>query len=416
MTDKISVHGVKSLVAVMKSDQTISLLTEYCSTASGINAEILKSDDPLGNAQKLVNGGADIVIVEAGLIDDAGINVLEQLCAYVTQGGSFIAIADEPPISVIRRLFQAGVTDVLPAPVVEQEFITALDTAAAAQPRRPEPARGARRNGVILTVLKTTGGVGATTVAVNLATEIKRQFDTTVALADLDLQFGNMHLALDLQPKMSVIEAIRAGDRLDTTLLRSTLMKHKSGVDLLASAPEITPLEAINDEFITACFEKFRQSFDVTIVETPTCWTDWTRTVLAQSDLIVPVLEPNARSGAGAARVMQCFHELDLISPPLFTVVNKVEKSIATSDRIERLKEIMGRKADMVISKDSASAAEAFDCGAPIRSIFAKSPAAKDISKMAAKIVSRLGLEPDVLAPATEKKGFSLKALRSRGE
>lgn len=415
MSEKISVPGVKNLIAVMKSDQLIAQLRDYCNAASGVSAEIRKSPDPLGNAPKLVNGGADIVIVEAGLIDDDRIRKLEQLCSYVTRGGSFIAIAEEPPISIVRRLFQAGVTDVLPTPIVEKELTAALDTAVAAQPKMTEAAPGARNRGVILTVLKSAGGVGATTVAVNLATEIKRQYNASVALADLDLQFGDMHIALDLQPRMGVIEAIQAGERLDATLLKSTMTSHISGVELLASATEITPLDAIDENFVNACFEKFRYNFDVTIVEPAACWSDWTRAVLAQSDLILPVLEPNVRSGAGAVRLMQCFHDLELVKPPLFTVANKVEKSFAANDRLDRLQEIMGRKCDAVISDDRASASEAFDCGVPIRGIFSKSPAVKDFAKMAAKVVDRVGLNLNNLAPAGEKRGFSLKALTQVG-
>lgn len=409
MSKHITNPGKKSLIAIVKSDAVYDQLQRYCKGASEFVAEIQRNEAPLDNAVALVNGGADIVVIETDIIDEQALETLEQLCQYVTRGGSFVVIADEPPISVVRKLFQAGVSDILPLPIVEQEFFLTLDKAAASRRPAVEPAPAGK--GAIITILKSSGGVGATTLAVNLAADIKRRYGASVALADFDLQFGEMHIALDLKPKMSVIETIEAGPRLDRTMLRSTMTRHKSGVELLASPPHITPLNAITDDYLKNVFAIFRQSYDATIFELPGCWTDWTRTVLAESDLIVPVLEPTVRSGAGAARVMQCFHDLELTKPPLFVVANKVEKSFATGDRLERLKEIVDRKIDAVIRKDDATAHAASDCGLPLREISAKSPAAKDLERMAEKVFSRVGQDVHAVEPAAHKSAFSFGPL-----
>lgn len=411
MSQSIAKPGMKSLIAVVKSESVYEQLRRYCDGAPEFAAEVRKSQAPLDRAVALVNGGADIVVIETDVIDEDALETLERLCQYVTRGGSFVVIADEPPISIVRRLFQAGVSDVLPRPVVEGEFFATLDKAA--QSRRPAPAADTLPSGrgAILTMLKTSGGVGATTIAANLAANIRHMYGATVALADFDLQFGEMHVALDLKPKMSVIETIEAGPRLDRTLLRSTMVRHKSGVELLASPPRITPLDAVTEEYLRNVFAIFRQSFDVTIIEVPSCWTDWTRTVLAESDLIIPVLEPSVRSGVGAARLVRCFEDLELAKPPLFIVANKVEKSLATADRLERLKEIMDRKIDAQIRKDDATAGVASDCGVPMREISAKSLAAKDLERMAEKVFARIGHDVPAVAPAARKSGFSFGPL-----
>lgn len=416
MSQSITTPGMKSLIAVVKSDAVYEQLQRYCDGAPDIVHEIKQSEGPLEAAPALVNGGADIVVVETDIIDDDAFGVLEQLCAYVTRGGSFVVIADEPPMSIVRRLFQAGVSDVLPRPVVESEFFATLDKAA--ESRRPAPAAESVSSGrgAILTVLKSSGGVGATTIAVNLAANIRRMYGATVALADFDLQFGEMHVALDLKPKMSVIETIEAGPRLDRTLLRSTMVRHKSGVELLASPPHITPLDAITEHYLQNVFAIFRQSFDATIIELPSCWTDWTRTVLAESDLIIPVLDPSVRSGVGAARIVRCFRDLELTKPPLFAVANKVEKSFAMRDRLDRLNEIMERKIDARIRKDDAAANDASDCGVPLREISAKSPATKDLERMAEKIFARIGQDIGAAGPAAPKRRFSLRAVRPAQE
>ncbi len=412
----INVPGGKSLIAVLKTEQTRAMLEKHCENSRDIVADIKVIDDPVSNALDFVNGGADIVVLEAGLIDEDSFSKVTQLCAYVARGGSVIVIADEPAMSIVRRLFQAGVTDVLPTPVVENELVAALNTAAASKLRRAEqPAETPPVKGVILTVLKSAGGVGATTTAVNLATEIRQQYSASVTLADFDLQFGNLHLALDIQPRMSLIEAISAGDRLDAMLLRSTLMNHKSGVDLLACPPEITSLEAVNSRFINDIFSHFRAISDFTIIELPANWCDWTGAVLAESDLIISVLEPTVRSGAGAARIKHCFADLGLANPPLHIVANKVAKSFAMKDRVDRLTEIMGGKPDSIIHDDAAAASEALDCGVPIRNISAKSPTVKDFARMAQKVVSRVRGDLVKENAPSQNKGFSFRALRPGG-
>ncbi|MFZ5618246.1 MAG: AAA family ATPase [Pseudomonadota bacterium] len=382
---------MKSLVAVVRSPEIAAEIDAYCAATPEIAADIRIVDAAIADAPSLINGGADIVVIEAGKADQAELEALEQLCAYVTRGGSFIVIMEEPTADIVRRLFRAGVTDVLPTPVMPVELVAALDTARGRHAIVRSAGEGAPK-GKIVMVLKTAGGVGATTVAANLAGSFASLQTGRVALVDLDVQFGQIATALDLKPRMTVLDAVRAGARLDPTLLASTTHAHSSGVMVLAAPPEITPLEAINEQFVERLFANLRSIAAVSVVEVPAAWSQWIGEALDRADLAAPVAEASVRSAAGAARIAQSFVDFGLAKLNLHLLINKYEKTIENNERAKRIGEIFRTKPGGAVRLDAKAAAEAGDRGLLFADAAPKSPATKDFETNARAIGAALGL------------------------
>lgn len=381
---------MKSLVAILRTAETAAEVEAYCAATPEIAADVRIVDTAVEAAPSLINGGADIVVIEAGRADQADLGALEQLCAYVARGGSFIVIMEDPTADIVRRLFRAGVTDVLPTPVMPAELIAALNTARGRKVEIPPLPVGA--TGKIVTILKTSGGVGATTVAVNLAGALAELGLGTVALVDLDVQFGQMATALDARPRMTVLDAVRAGQRLDPTLLASTLHEHESGVKLLAAPNEITPLDAINEQFIERLFADLRAVAAISIIEVPAAWTQWIGEVVDRSDLVVPVAEASVRSAAGAARIAQSFVDFGLTRLNIHLLLNKYDKTIENSDRAKKIGEIFRTKPAGAIRLDVKTASEAADRGMMFAGASQKSLATKDFQANAKALATALGL------------------------
>lgn len=395
---------MKSLVAVVRSPEIAAEIEAYCAATPEIAADIKIIETALAEAPSIINGGADIVVIEAGRAGGANLQALEELCAYVTRGGSFIVIMEDPSADVVRRLFRAGVTDVLPTPVMPVELVAALDTARG----RAAPARtgDATANGKIVLVLKTAGGVGATTVATNLAGSFAALQTGRVALVDLDVQFGQIATALDLKPRMNVLDAVRAGARLDPTLLASTTHAHSSGVMVLAAPAEITPLEAINEQFIERLFTNLRSIAAVSVVEVPAAWSQWIGEALDRADVVAPVAEASVRSAAGAARIAQSFVDFGLTKLNLHLLINKYEKTIENNERAKRIGEIFRARPGGAVRLDARAAAEAGDRGLLFADAAPKSLATKDFETNARAIGSALGLtfaDQQASTPALER-------------
>lgn len=404
--------NMRSLVAILRSSEIAVEIEAYCDASPDIAADIRLADAAVADAPAIINGGADIVVIEAGNAAGADIAALEQLCAYVARGGSFIVIMEDPSADIMRRLFRAGVTDVLPTPVMSAELVAALNTA---RGRKMEaPAQGASTAGKIITIVKTSGGVGATTLAANIGAALAAMIDGKVALVDLDIQFGQIVTALDLRPRMTVLDAVRAGARLDPTLLASTLTEHESGLNILAAPNEITPLDAISEQFIDRLFKNLRAVAAATVIEVPAAWTQWIGDVLDKSDLVIPVAEASVRSAAGAARINQSFIDFGLTRLNLHLLVNKYEKTIENNERAKKIGEIFRVKPAGVIRLDVKAAQESADRGLLFSSISQKSAAAKDFETNARTIAGALGLtfanEPDAAPPLARILGGRLGA------
>lgn len=396
---------MKSLVAVVRSAEMAAEIEAYCAATTDLAADIKIVETAVADAPSIINGGADIVVIEAGRAEQADLAALEQICAYVTRGGSFIVIMEDPSADIVRRLFRAGVTDVLPTPVMPVELAAALDTARGRHIQARASADGPAR-GKIVMVLKTAGGVGATTIAANLAGAFASMQSGRVALVDLDVQFGQVATALDIRPRMNVIDAVRAGARLDPTLLASTMHQHDSGVMVLAAPNEITPLEAINEQFVERLFASLRAIAAVSIIEAPTAWTQWIGEALDRADLVVPVAEASVRSASGAARIAQSFVDFGLTKLNIHLIVNKYEKTMENNERAKKIGEIFRTKPNGAVRLDAKAAGEAADRGLLFADVAPKSLATRDFETNARNIGSALGLalaSPTATPPPLER-------------
>lgn len=384
-------NGKEALIAVVSDADVSAWIKTYCVQNDIADPSITLTDKTLTDAPAIVNGGASIVIVQAGEATADELERLEQLCAYVSSGGSFIVILDNPSTDAVRRLFRAGVTDVLPTPVAQNELIAALQTAHSESNLQAPSAS----SGKVISVLKTAGGTGATTVAVNLVREMAHLGVKRAAVVDLDIQFGGVGLALDLQPRMNITDAIRAGARLDATLLKSVIARHRGEFDVLAAPPSLTPLSVIDGAFIDSLFHHLKTIYDVVIVDTPMAWRQWMSNLVEASDLVAPVVQTSVRSADGARRIEQALKDMDIDNAPFFVIANKVEKLPTTRDRIKNLSDILGTPPEAIIRRDDKIAAEAADVGKSFRDVSASSSATQDFASAAKKITMRLGVPVD---------------------
>ncbi|MBT8473482.1 MAG: AAA family ATPase [Marinicaulis sp.] len=381
-----------TLIGVMRSKEFADQVNEFTSGRDDLETNVQIVDNPAENAANVVNGGADIIIVEGADASEETLQYIEGVHARASNCLAFIVLIPEATTASVRRLFRAGVTDVLSSPIAANEFNAALNTAyEAVTAQTTAPASGG--SGAILTMAKTAGGIGSSTIAANLAGAIAMNTGKQVGVVDLDIQFGSLGLYFDIATKMDVTDVIRAGKRLDNMLLLSTMQRHSSGATLLAAPTNITPFEAISPEFIERLFSQLRTMFDVTIVEAPTAWLEWTGEVYRRSDAIIPVIRSSVRSGAGAAKLVDGLRDFGVTDPNFFVVANKFERSFSSNDRLQKICEILDTKLAGRIRADDKTAHECADIGKLAIEHAPKSPMAYDISKIAKRLQKRLGLE-----------------------
>ena len=401
-----------SLIAILSSDQAHDEVKSVVAKLPKVATSIKKTEDTLRDAQELVNGSADVVILEADLANPRSTTVIEQLCEYVSQSGFLIVLAENATPASTRVLFKAGVNDVLPLPLDRMEFLASLESAFGTLLERQTA--GVVTKGKVITFMKCGGGAGTTTIATNFAhalvsrTSSKKLLKKStnkgparVAVFDLDIQFGTVALSVNVEGRTSILDARRAEDRLDPSLLTASMRTHKSGMKILASPDEIVPFTAFSGEFFEQILDISRSMFDYIIIDLPQAWTSWTHSVLDQSDIIVPVLKPNVEHVHNAQKILIGLDHLKIGRDKTYLLINQVAKGLAHSDRVAQIKKITDRPMAQ-IREDSKTNTSARDRGMLLADVSNNSVVVKDIVSSKDAILKHMDNLHNLYAPKAD--------------
>ncbi len=326
---------------------------------------------------------AAAVVVQISLEGPAALQQFQQVVRIAPQARVIAAVRDasgEP----VRKLFRSGAADVLTGPFTIEGVRATL-----AELFRPEASAGR-----IISIVKGCGGAGATTLALNLAAlsivgDAKRSGPAGPAsVLDLDLQFGDCDLALDLSPRTNLLDVLRADERLDQRLFEELLAEHRSGVQLLSPAPTITPLDALREQVAIDILEHAARRFSRTFVDLPPAWADWTLQVLTRSDAIVVVTCATVAGAAGARRVLNALKEAGVRSPTVL-VLNKVTGLMEAVERSAAIGRSLGAPIDTVLTFDAA-VPKAADRGQLVVESQPKATFVKELRGLARKLEEKL--------------------------
>jgi len=316
----------------------------------------------------LPNGGdVDVVGFVSG-IDDAWVRLHEtsnDLLLVVCSGASEPAItlidnavAERPrrPVVVLtygspngftRRVFAAGADDVLMLPVTPDEVLFALQKALARKAGGPEGSAFSRAP--LVCVLGPKGGTGKTLTATSLSVALA-EYGKSVALVDLDLQFGDVGLTMGLRPEQTIFDLVRTGGSLDEEKLDGFLMTHSSGVKVLIAPSRPDHAAVVSVDFLRDVYSTLRTMFDFVVVDTP---PGFTPEVIATIDNATGVIMVGMLDALSLKNTKLGLETLDLMGfPPdnVKLVLNRARSRVGISD--EEVVAIMGREPDIFVPSD----------------------------------------------------------------
>ncbi|MGZ5399817.1 MAG: AAA family ATPase, partial [Nocardioides sp.] len=189
---------------------------------------------------------------------------------------SVVLIREEVDAQTMREAMHAGIRDVVP--------LTDSDTIRAAVDRAYQlyvalrGPGGAMHQGRIVTVFSPKGGVGKTTVSVNLALALADRGARKVCVVDLDLAFGDVAITLQLFPSHTIEHAIGSEDAMDAPLLESLLTRHGDSVMVLAAPNHPDVRERVTPMLVSRILKTLRESFDFIVVDTAPAFDEQTLT------------------------------------------------------------------------------------------------------------------------------------------
>lgn len=290
----------------------------------------------------VVAGETDVVFIGPSLATGEGVAEAAALLDLDPTLTVILVAPPDVPSDVLRAAIRSGLNDVVEAPLTMASVSEALAQAERSHRRRveaqPEAVSSIVPEGKIVTVMAAKGGSGKTLFASNVATLLAQWGDPgRVVIADADLQFGDVALVMQIDPKHTVVNAAKEGDKLDIQYLETVLATHSSGMRVLAA-----PLEpAFADEVPTATYthilEMLRTSFDYVIVDTAPALDERLLAILDKSDVVLFIVDMDLPSVKNAKLALETLRILNYPATKIKLVLNRSNsKARLDVDEIER--------------------------------------------------------------------------------
>ena len=317
------------------------------------------------------------------------------------QGIKVILITEDVSPAILHNLLREGGDEFVPYPLPEGELERAIERvmtpseAVTSVPDSDEPARpkikGGDRNGVIIPVHGMAGGIGATTMAVNLAWELATQdknVDVKVCILDLDLQFGSASTYLDLARRETVIELLTDTESMDSESFLQALSVYEDKLHVLTAPFDMIPLDLITPEDITRIITMAASHFDYVVIDMPSTMVEWSQTVLEAAHVYFAMIELDMRSAQNTLRLKRAMQAEDLPFEKIRFILNRAPgfTDLNGKSRVKRLADSLGIAIEVLMPDGGKPVAQNADQGVPMGVGIAKNPLRKEIMKLAKSV------------------------------
>ena len=226
----------------------------------------------------------NVIILEADGRGDV-LAGLDQLAGVCDAGTRVVVIGRINDVSFYRELIRRGVSDYVIAPVNALDVVRSICSLFTS----PE----AKAVGRIIAIVGAKGGVGASTIAHNVAWAVARDLAMDSVVADLDLAFGTAGLDYNQDPAQGIADAVFSPDRVDTAFIDRLLSKCTDHLSLLAAPATLDRVYDFGADAFDAIFDTLRASMPCIVLDVPHQWSGWTRRALIGADDILIVAAPD---------------------------------------------------------------------------------------------------------------------------
>jgi len=227
----------------------------------------------------------NVIILESDNHSEDILAGLDQLANYCDAGTRVVVIGRTNDVMLYRDLVRRGVSDYLISPVSVLQIVRAVCGLFSAPDAKPV--------GRIVAVVGAKGGVGASTVAHNIAFSISNDLSLDSVVTDLDLAFGTAGLDFNQDPPQGIAEAVFSPDRIDTAFVDRLLAKCTDHLNLLAAPATLDRVYDFGADAFEAIFDSLRATVPCVILDVPHQWSGWTKQTLVGADDVLIVAAPD---------------------------------------------------------------------------------------------------------------------------
>lgn len=329
----------------------------------------------------------DVVLVDA-YISGKGYKLAETI-ADLFPGIAVVIIERELKEDTMRAALFAGAKDVLiypftPAKLVDSIYRSYQTERKRQSSRQSRVGRGKTSGrGQIITVFGTKGGTGKTFVSTNLAVTLASA-NNKVALVDLDLDFGNAALALNIIPRFTVADVVNEIGNIDHDLLESYLIPHRSGVKLLAANAEPQMTEFVHAEHVGLILKILQDIYDYVIVDMPARFYDPVDPALQAADMLLLVATPEVVTLRNIKSCLNTLSALNYPSAKIRVVLNKVDTG--SDIKLRDVETTLNSKVFASLQAEYRQVCASMNQGIPMVELFPRSKISRSFNDLASSI------------------------------
>ena len=345
----------------------------------------------------------DVVLMDINMPDMDGITATEQLGRAVPTA-SVVMMSVQGEADYLRRSMLAGAREFLVKPFSSDELTASIrqvhnrerekaSRMAAAAPASATPGGPVGTNpsgepGQVVAVFSPKGGVGRTTVAVNMSVAAATELGKKVVLVDGSFQFGDVGVLLNLNPKNKSIadlvpELEQAGHEVES--IDTFVINHSAGIRVLLAPPSPEMAELITPTGIKRVIEALRLTHALVVVDCTAFFNDTTLAILDSADIILTMLSLEITSIKNMRLFLEVADQLGYEAGKVRLVLNRADSALGI--RVADVEHSIGRKVDETIVSDGRSVVYALNRGVPFFLSNREAQVSQDILRLARSVV-----------------------------
>jgi pilus assembly protein CpaE len=264
--------------------------------------------------------------------------------------------------NLILRAMRAGAKEFLPQPIRIEDLLGALSRM---DERRGSKNKKNSRGSTVVAICGATGGVGTTSLAVNLGCMLAKDPDNTVALVDLDLCLGDADVFLDTIPDYTLVDVAQNVTRLDFTLLKRSLTKHASGLYLLPRPVQMEDIQLIQPDDVQRVIGLLKATFTHLVVDLSKSYSAIDLVALKAANHVLLVTQMDLPCLRNVVRLLMSFGEMDEVAEKIKIIVNRIGLDDGQIS-LKKAQETIGREVFWQLPNDYRTMVEVRNNGVPL--------------------------------------------------
>ena len=369
----------------------------------------------------------DVVLMDINMPDMDGITATEQLSSRVPTA-AVVMMSVQGEADYLRRSMLAGAREFLVKPFSSDELTASIRQVYAREKEKlsriaitpmmagavanAAAAENGSEEGLVVAIFSPKGGVGRTTLAVNMAVAASTELNQRVVVMDGSFQFGDVGVLLNLNPKnKSIADLVPELEHGEPESIETFVINHSAGIRVLLAPPSPEMAELITPTGVKRVLEALRRTHDLVIVDCTSWFNDTTLAILDTADIVLTMLSLEITSIKNMRLFLEVAEQLGYDDGKIKLVLNRADSTLGI--RVADVEHSIGRRVDHTIVSDGRSVVYALNRGVPFFLSNREAQVSQDVLRLAGTLVgSRESRPSDESArkPAAKKSLFAWRS------